>query len=192
MAGASFTPSPIIATILWLATSSSIAATLSSGNSSARTSSMPTSAATARAVRSLSPVSMTIVLTPCACSRATMSFASGRMRSRNSKTPSKPLSSPTAPACCRRFRSDRASRHGHRPPRLFGGEPVRAKPDRAPADSRPSTPRPGTVRVSSAACAVMPSRLARPRIARARGCDDRASSAAADVDRSRSDVPPRG
>ena len=57
-AGASLIPSPTIATCPCSARSRSIASTLSSGRSSASTSSIPSSAAIARAVRSLSPLSI--------------------------------------------------------------------------------------------------------------------------------------
>ena len=58
MAGASLTPSPTMATVPYFVTSASTAATLSSGRSSAWTSSMPISRAIASAVARLSPVSM--------------------------------------------------------------------------------------------------------------------------------------
>ena len=58
-AGASLTPSPTIATTRPSACRRRTTSTLSAGRTSAMTSSMPTSAATARAVVSLSPVSST-------------------------------------------------------------------------------------------------------------------------------------
>src|SRR6266540_3942636 len=58
-AGASLTPSPTIATTSPDSCSRRISAAFSSGSTSARTRSIPTSAATARAVRSSSPVRRT-------------------------------------------------------------------------------------------------------------------------------------
>jgi len=52
----------------------------------------------------------------------------------------------------------------------------------------PSIPRPGTARVSSAAIAPMPAACALATIARASGCEDRASSAAATSSNSCSDA----
>ncbi len=66
-AGASFTPSPAMATRRPSARNATIRARLSSGKTPARTSSIPKGPATARAVRSLSPVAM-MMRKPCACS----------------------------------------------------------------------------------------------------------------------------
>ena len=59
-AGASLVPSPVMATSRPPSCSRRISASLSSGVASARTSSTPASAAIARAVRSLSPVIITV------------------------------------------------------------------------------------------------------------------------------------
>ena len=77
--GASFIPSPTIAT-LPLAVSSRIAAALPSGKSSERTSRIPADSATARAHLSLSPVSMT-TLTPIFESSSIADGASSRILS---------------------------------------------------------------------------------------------------------------
>ena len=69
-AGASFTPSPTIATIRPSATLASTQASFSSGNSSACTLSIPASAAIAAAVVALSPVSRWVRI-PSLCSSAT-------------------------------------------------------------------------------------------------------------------------
>ncbi len=63
-AGASLTPSPTMATASYRASIDSMAVTFCSGISSARISSTPTAAAMARAVASLSPVSMTVCVMP--------------------------------------------------------------------------------------------------------------------------------
>ncbi len=71
-AGASFTPSPTIATRLPRPWSSRILSTFSSGSTSANTMSIPSSAATASATGRASPVSITTSI-PAAWSRSTAS-----------------------------------------------------------------------------------------------------------------------
>ena len=86
-AGASFTPSPTIATTWPSRCSFATASSLSSGSSEAWTSSMPTVLATDSATRRVSPVSITTFLTPAACRRATISAASSRSWSATAITP---------------------------------------------------------------------------------------------------------
>ena len=76
-AGASLMPSPTIATRPCRCFSAAMACSFSSGSSPARTVSMPAWAATWRAVASLSPVSITGVMS-CARKLATASAACGR------------------------------------------------------------------------------------------------------------------
>ena len=75
-AGASFTPSPTIATDRPRSCSSATARSLSSGSTSANTSSMPRSAATASATWRASPVIITTLI-PSDFNAATASRASG-------------------------------------------------------------------------------------------------------------------
>ena len=93
-AGASLMPSPAIATTAPLRCRSSIKSSFSSGRRPARTSSMPSCAATALAVVALSPVAMTI-LSPSAWSRA---IASALPVLIGSATATKPASLPSAPS----------------------------------------------------------------------------------------------
>ncbi len=88
-AGASLTPSPAIATLRPSACSSLIMRALSSGSTSARISSIPSRPATARAVRSLSPVAMT-TRNPCWCSALS---ASGVVSLTGSATDTRPTMS---------------------------------------------------------------------------------------------------
>ncbi len=90
-AGASLMPSPAIATTLPAACSSATIRFLSSGETSACTSSMPIRRATACAVIELSPVSMTI-LSPALCSA---SIACGVDSFIGSATPSSPAELPS-------------------------------------------------------------------------------------------------
>ena len=99
-AGASLMPSPIMATRCPCFLSSSIAVTLSSGIRSARTSSTPNSAATARAVASLSPVSITIRLTPVCFNFKRASRAPGRNVSAIKMTPANCPSTATCTGVC--------------------------------------------------------------------------------------------
>ena len=69
-------PLPLVSRSVW-ARSASTSATLSWGSSSACTSSMPSSAATARATGVRSPVSMTVFFTPAARKSAMARAASG-------------------------------------------------------------------------------------------------------------------
>ena len=86
-AGASFTPSPTIARHRVAAEICLTRATLSSGRSSAWTSSIPTARATASATPRPSPVSITMRRTPSSRSRARARAASGRGGSANRSTP---------------------------------------------------------------------------------------------------------
>ena len=103
MAGASLTPSPTMATVPYFATSSSTALTLSSGSSSAWTSSMPTWRAIASAVARLSPVSMIRCSTPRARRSPITPAASGRTVSATAIRPqtcrSLPITTTVRPAC---------------------------------------------------------------------------------------------
>ena len=78
--GASLMPSPTKASLAlprcWPSSSSTLL-TLSAGSRSLRTSSTPSSAATASATRLVSPVSMTVLSTPALCSAAMASLAWG-------------------------------------------------------------------------------------------------------------------
>jgi len=77
-AGESLTPSPTMITVCPFSFSCRINAALSSGSTSAYTASTPTSAATASAVRRLSPVIITTLVKPLSCSALTASRASRR------------------------------------------------------------------------------------------------------------------
>ena len=91
-AGASFTPSPTIATVKPRRFTSAIFAAFWSGSTSAKYSVMPSSVATHRATVVASPVSM-IGVTPIALSRRKASRDSGRMMSAN---PMAPIALPAA------------------------------------------------------------------------------------------------
>gem|GEM_PF-4019477 len=95
-AGASFTPSPTIATVCPPRCSSRTISSLSSGSSDALTSVMPVRAAIACATGALSPVSMTMRLTPTARSSRTICAASARTVSATATTPSTCPSSATS------------------------------------------------------------------------------------------------
>ncbi len=90
-AGASFMPSPTIATFSPCSCSLVISLALSSGSTSAIKSSTPTSSATVAAVARLSPVSITTFI-PDSRSLATASWESGLI---GSDTPSRPSGSPS-------------------------------------------------------------------------------------------------
>mmetsp|Transcript_16482 Transcript_16482/g.49215 ORF Transcript_16482/g.49215 Transcript_16482/m.49215 type:complete len:219 (-) Transcript_16482:1574-2230(-) len=85
-AGPSFTPSPTMATVRPSALRAWIFAAFSPGCTRARTRSTPTAAATERAVRSLSPVSIH-TCSPWRRSRATAARASGRGASARPRKP---------------------------------------------------------------------------------------------------------
>ena len=85
-AGLSLTPSPIMMTLRPAACSARMKAALSSGRTSERYSSTPTAAATERAVRSLSPVIITSLVTPRRRSSAMMAGASARRGSSTQRT----------------------------------------------------------------------------------------------------------
>ncbi|SKY38851.1 Uncharacterised protein [Mycobacteroides abscessus subsp. abscessus] len=142
---------------------------LSSGRRSACTSSIPASAARAAAVRALSPVSIETRI-PSACNRSMTSCASGRSSSRTAIAPitwpSSSISTAVAPACC--IRSTSAART---PGSIQPGRPSRA---RRPS-TRPVNPAPVTASTSVAGVTVSTA----ARMARARGCSLRDSSAAA-------------
>ena len=133
-AGASLTPSPTIATTRPSACRRRMTSALSAGRTSAMTSSMPTSAATARAVVSLSPVSRT-GRRPSAFSDATASAElslDGVGDDEHARSPGRPSR--------RRSRSARA-------PRRPGGR-RRARAARCIAQSASSAGRPDDQRVA--------------------------------------------
>jgi hypothetical protein len=85
--GASFTPSPTMATFFPCAWSSRTLDALSSGSTSAKTVSMPSSSATASATACASPVSIATSI-PRSCSARMASRLSSRIASATAKTAS--------------------------------------------------------------------------------------------------------
>ncbi len=181
-AGASLTPSPTMATVRPRCWSSATALSLSSGSTSANTSSMPRSSATASATCLASPVIIT-TFTPRACSASTASRDSARVWSSSARAPM------TVPP--RTTYSTAAPRSRQRPT-----APVRASGTRRP-DSRSSvgpptvtsapstvavTPRPVRDRKCEAVGTATRARAA-VTMARASGCSESASTAAASASR---------
>ena len=189
MAGASLTPSPTMATVPYRATSSSIAATLSAGSSSARTSSTPACWPTLSAVPRLSPVSITMRSTPSARSAASVPGDAGRSVSTSASKPHTCVSSPTtttvlpvaASASSRRCTTSvscpRSSSRRWEPSQY-------ERPSR-----RPLAPLPCTIWKSSAARTATSRAFPYARIAAASGCSLRASSDIAISSSSRSSCP---
>ena len=178
-AGASLTPSPAIATTRPSACRRSTTAALSEGRTSAMTSSIPTSAATAWAVVRLSPVSRT-GRRPSSRRRATASAEVGLDRVGDHEdrldlaVPSggDRRSDPGARRRAARRRAGRAARSAS--PRAASG--ARRRP--AWSSTMPSTPEALVVRESRRAPAAAPTRsVAAAAIARAIGCSEAFSSA---------------
>ena len=152
-AGASLTPSPTMATTRPSACRRRMTSALSEGRTSAMTSSMPTSAATARAVVSLSPVSRT-GRSPSACSDATASAdvvldgvgddEHGAWRVRPSRRRSRSARAPRRPGGRRRARPGRCMRPVGR---AAAGRPTMS----ACPSTMPSTPRPSRLAKPSTA-----------------------------------------
>ncbi len=177
-AGASFTPSPIMATRWPSACRRRTSATLSSGRTSDTTRSASTSAATASAVRRLSPVTTT-TSRPMRCRSATAAALVGRTRSATSSTaragtaPSSPPQ-PTSTAVWPRASAALVASS------ISAGTTSNSerRPTRVSTPSiRPRTPRPGrfTKSVTSGRSTSITART----MAAAIGCSDRDSRAAA-------------
>lgn len=113
-AGASFVPSPVIATSLPPACSRSISAILSSGVASARKSSTPASSAIARAVSGLSPVIMTVLMPMrrSSANRSRMPCLTTSLRWTTPRTRAPSVSSTAISSGCRRRRDAVGGRGG--------------------------------------------------------------------------------
>src|SRR5215218_3007077 len=177
-AGASLTPSPTIATRRPRRCRSATTASLSSGRTSANTSSMPRSAATASATWRASPVSITTRL-PSRWSSWTAWRDSGRTASSSARAPSTSPSRATYSTVAPRRRhwsSWPASASGSRSPssRSRAGPPTAA----VTPSTLAVTPRP-VIERKSPACGRSPRSRAAATIARASGCSLSASAAPA-------------
>jgi len=167
-AGASLMPSPTMAT-LPVSASSRTCASLPSGRTPATTASVPTCCWMAEAVRSLSPVSMT-VRTPIARSSeiapALVGFTWSAMAIRPSSCPPHAKKSGVLPSSARL--SARCSRL---PSSMPASRIIAALPPSASAPSVvPARPRPATWRKSFTGSWSLPCSLAYAQMARASGC----------------------
>ena len=218
-AGASLMPSPTMATSRPSAWSRRMRSAFSAGNSPAATSASarPACRATARAVRSLSPVSMTTRM-PISCRRATTAADSGRRASASERMPAiwrsshcqRALSS--LPAAARAARAgasasssgvcpasaSEASRSSTAASGAMRFCSMKATLPRATRQAVPSSvttpamPRPGATSTASTGQAGQPRSLPAATRARASGCSERASSAADSVTRACSSWAARG
>ncbi len=179
-AAASLTPSPTIATTRPRSCRRRTTSTLSHGSTSAITSSMPISAATVRAARSLSPVSSTgdrPSARSSAMARALEGFTVSATTSMPRTRPSQATAIGVWPAA---WASDCAVS------RSFGSSAdhsCASHPDRPAATACPSTtpitPRPGTFRNDSTPGREPTRSRAPPAIAAATGCSEACSNAPA-------------
>src|SRR6202163_1071024 len=178
-AGASFTPSPTMATLSPCACSFFTSDALSPGRTSAITVSIPSRRATDSAVRRLSPVTMA-VRTPISFRRATASFADGRISSATATMPARApptttytgvLASPARPAV-------RSRKSGGN--EIFISVSSASFPTKTSVPSTVArTPLPVTASKVVAAGTLSPRAAAPSTIARANGCSDAASADAA-------------
>ena len=173
-AGASFTPSPTIATIEPSRRRSSMCRSLLSGLSDAWTSPTPTASATRAAAASWSPVSITTRFTPIADNRSIAARARSRGASSSRTAPAISSSTSSTATDAPWFRHAEAMRATSPSSRLISPTTLTARPP-----TTPRTPEPSNCSTSSASASASPRARAAPTIASASGCETPDSKAAA-------------
>ena len=192
-AGASLMPSPTIATRWPWAWRARTCSAFSPGNTWARTLSIPTAEATARAVRSWSPVIIT-GSSPTALIRAMASRASSLTGSAMATRPTTvgrppsvatPTSTTVLASACKRSKSARTGvRSAPRSAKKAGLPTKTVCPSK-----RASTPRPGSARKSCTPARAILRRRAWSTMARPRGCSEAFSTLAASLNTVSSPAP---